>query len=65
MLVCVCVRVYVCVCVYTLPTPNLSAFIGSQIKWSELAINAVLSRPVGSRQASCVSPPASSAAWED
>lgn len=54
----------VCVCVFTLPTPNLSTFTGSQIKWSELAINAVLSRPVGSRQARCVSP-ASPAAWED
>lgn len=43
-----------CVCVCTHPTPNLSAFTGSQIKWSELAINAVLSGPVGSRQARCV-----------
>lgn len=58
------VLVCISVCACTLPTPNLSAFIGSQIKWSELAINAVLSRPVGSKQACCVAP-TSPVAWED
>jgi len=64
--VCVCVSVClcVCVCVQTLPTPNLSALTGSQIKWSERAINAGRSGPVGCRRARCVAP-ASSATWAD
>lgn len=38
--------------------------MGGQIKWSELAINALLSGPAGGEHAGCAAP-ASTVAWED